>query len=53
MDKVKEAKYQFMDNLDYKYKKYMCANCDFFIDSECSKKRVVIECARSNLKNKA
>ena len=53
MDKVKVAKYSYMDNVDFKYKKYMCYNCTFFTGSECSKKRVVVECAKNHLKNKA
>lgn len=53
MDKIKVVKYRYMNNINNKYKKYMCANCDFFSDNECIKQRIPADCARKNLKNKA
>lgn len=52
-DYVKVAKYEKIHNTDYKYKKYMCYNCDFYINDVCSKNRVVVECAKNHLKNQA
>lgn len=39
-----------LDN--YRYKQKMCHNCKFFMQGQCSKKRVVVQCAKKGLKNK-
>lgn len=34
------------------YRRRMCPSCIFFINENCSKKRVPIKCAQKGLKNK-
>ena len=50
-DKIKEEKYNDMNSEFYKYKKYMCENCEFYYDG-CTKKRIAKVCAKKGLKNK-
>ncbi len=35
-----------------KYIIFMCRKCKFYKNGSCSKKRIIRECARNNLKNK-
>lgn len=37
---------------DYRYRKLMCKDCKFFVESSCSKKRIAVKCAKKGLKNK-
>jgi hypothetical protein len=41
-----------MSSEDYLRTRKMCITCKFFIDEQCSKRRVIRRCAEQGLKNK-
>ena len=40
------------DHEIWKTIKYMCSTCKFYINNQCSKKRVILKCREKGLKNR-
>lgn len=52
-DKLRRnAEGNVLETEDRLRKRKMCVTCNFFIDDQCSKKRIIRKCAEQGLKNK-
>ena len=51
-DRVKEDKYNNMNNELFLYKKYMCNGCYFYRFEKCVKNRIARVCAKKGLRNR-
>lgn len=53
MDIVKGMKYDELESINNRYKKFMCSQCDFYKDNTCEMKRIPRVCAKKGLKNRS